>query len=78
MKLELHILRKLNEAHPRLIKRSVLFAEVGFEVDDLTESAFARSLALLDEKGQVWIDAGEDVTRIKITPEGMARVAEAR
>ena len=78
MNLELQILETLEAAHPRLLKRSVVFAEVSLATDGLTETAFERALVQLDRKGQVWIDQGEDVTRLKITPEGLARTAEAR
>lgn len=78
MNLELAILEKLEAAHPRLLKRSVVFGDVSFEVDRLTETDFSRALVQLERKGQVWIDQGEDVTRLKITPAGLARIAEAR
>ena len=78
MNLELALLEKLETAHRRLLKRSVVLAELSLELDAVTETDFARALIQLDRKRQVWIDQGEDVTRLKITPEGLARIAEAR
>ena len=78
MNLELIILEILEGAAPRLLKRKVLFSQAALETDGLTESAFSQAITLLDRKKQIWIDAGEDVTRIKITPDGLARIAETR
>lgn len=78
MNLELIILSELDLAHPRSLKRGVLLGDVRMASEaDVTEDGLGRALRGLEKKGQVRIDAGEDVTRIGITPSGRTRVAEA-
>jgi hypothetical protein len=76
--MELAILTELEGAHPRLLKRSVLEAELRLLTDDFTTTAFDRALSALDKKRQVRIYDGEDVTRVGITDDGLNRVASAR
>jgi hypothetical protein len=76
--MELAILTELESAHPRLLKRTTLQASVALAVDGFTRTAFDRAVALLDNKGQLRIQAGEDVQRIAITAEGLNRIAETR
>jgi hypothetical protein len=76
--MELPILNELQSAHPRLLKRSTLQASVNLAVDDFTRTAFDRALVVLEQKGQIRIQAGEDVQRIAITADGLNRLAETR
>ncbi len=76
--MELAILTELEAAHPRLLKRTTLQAGVALAADGFTKTAFDRALVLLEDKGQLRIQAGEDVQRIAITAEGLNRVADTR
>lgn len=78
MNLELEILKVLEGSHPRMLKKKTLIADVQLSVDDFTHTAFERKLVILDEKGQIRIHKGEDVTRVVITDEGLNRLAESR
>lgn len=78
MNLELIILNELDLAHPRSLKRAVLLGDVRMASEsEVTEDGLGRALRSLERKRQIRIDAGEDVTRIGITADGRARVAEA-
>lgn len=76
--MELAILTELESAHPRLLKRPTLQASVSLAVDGFTRTAFDRALVVLEGKGQIRIQAGEDVQRIAVTAEGLNRLAETR
>ncbi len=76
--MELTILTTLESAHPRLLKRTVLQAEISLVTDRFTKTAFDRTLVVLEEKGQIRIHAGEDVERVSITADGLNRLAESR
>lgn len=76
--MELAILTELESAHPRLLKRTVLQAEVSLVTDGFTKTAFDRALVVLEQKGQIRIQAGEDVQRVSITAEGLNRLADSR
>ncbi len=76
--MELTILTTLESAHPRLLKRTVLQAEVSLVTDRFTKTAFDRHLVVLEQKGQIRIQAGEDVERVSITADGLNRLAESR
>jgi hypothetical protein len=78
MNLELEILKILDSAHPRMLKRAVLEGEARLAVDELTATAFDGALSKLDGKRQVRIHDGEDVSRVAITDAGRERVAAAR
>lgn len=78
MNLELEILKQLEAAHPRKLKKRVLYAELELELSDLTRTEFERKLKVLEGKGQVRIYVGEDVTRLVITTDGLDRLADAR
>ncbi len=76
--MELTILASLETAHPRLLKRAVLQAEVSLVTDRFTKTAFDRHLVVLEQKGQIRIHGGEDVERVSITADGLNRLAESR
>lgn len=76
--MEIPILTALETAHPRMLKRTVLQADVTLAVDDFTKTAFDRHLVVLEQKGQIRIQAGEDVQRVAITADGLNRLAESR
>jgi hypothetical protein len=76
--MELAILTELESAHPRLLKRTVLQAEVSLVTDGFTKTAFDRAMVVLEQKGQIRIQAGEDVQRVSITAEGLNRLADSR
>jgi len=76
--LELVILRQLEAAHPRMVKESVLVAEVHMEAEGESKTSIERSIRVLEGKGQLRIYPGEDVTRIAITDEGLHRLDQAR
>ena len=76
--MELAILTELESAHPRLLKRTVLQAEVSLVTDGFTKTAFDRAMVVLEQKDQIRIQAGEDVQRVSITAEGLNRLADSR
>jgi hypothetical protein len=78
MNLELAILTELESAHPRMLKRSVLEAELRLQTEDFTLTTFERALVALEKKGQIRLYPGEDITRVAITDEGLNRVAATR
>lgn len=76
--MDLIILEDLEEAHPRMLKQSTLQASVSMKVDDFTVAGFERALRVLERKKQIRVFAGEDVKRVKITDEGLSRLADAQ
>jgi hypothetical protein len=76
--MEIPILTELESAHPRLLKRTTLEAGVRIATDGFTKTAFDRALVTLEDKGQIRIQAGEDVQRVSITAEGLNRLADSR
>lgn len=76
--MELAILTALEEMHPMLLRRTVLQGDMSRMVDGFTKTAFDRALVVLENKGQIRIHAGEDVTRIAITDTGLERLAATR
>lgn len=78
MNLELTILTELESAYPRQLKMPVLTAGVQLASDGASATSIERSVQVLERKGQVRIYEGEDVTRVKITSEGLDRLVDAR
>jgi Fe2+ or Zn2+ uptake regulation protein len=78
MNVELEILKALELAHPRALKRTVLISDVQLAGDGVSATTVERKLGVLETKGQVRLYEGEDVTRIKITTDGLDRLAESR
>ncbi|MCW1884005.1 hypothetical protein OKA04_04645 [Luteolibacter flavescens] len=76
--MDLTILTELEAAHPRLLKRTTLQAGVSLAEDNFTKTAFDRAMVVLEQKGDIRIQAGEDVQRVAITAAGLNRLAETR
>lgn len=70
------ILENLNLVHPRMLSESVLRSDMQIQLGAMSLTDLRKHLAALEAKGQVVIVTGEDVTRIKITAAGIARLAE--
>ena len=73
---ELTILRTLEPNYPRGLRESVLKAELPNYGDALSLTDLRRHAKTLESKGQVTITDAQDYTLIKITPDGIARLAE--
>lgn len=76
--MELEILTSLEMSHPRLTKATQAETDVRKAVDGFTLTAFNRCLVVLERKRQIRVHAGEDVTRLEITDEGLSRLAQIR
>lgn len=76
MNTERMILEALNLVHPRLLAEPVLRSDLRISGIKLSETDLRGHLDRLEGKQQVTIVTGEDSTRIKITPDGIARLAE--
>lgn len=73
---ELSILEQLQSSYPRGLREDVLNADLRNAGRAMSLSDQARNCRNLESKKQITIIAGEDYTLIKITPEGLARLAE--
>lgn len=73
---ELSILEALKPCHPRGLRESVLNSELRVRGTAMSLSDQKRHCGTLESKGHVTITATEDFTLIKITAEGLARLAE--
>ena len=76
MNLERLILEKLNLVHPRMLSKNVLWSDCRLEESTISLSDVQNALNKLESKSQVTVVNGEDATRIKITPDGIARLSE--
>lgn len=76
MNIERIILESLNLVHPRMLTESVLLSDLRVEDVKLSLTDLRGHLLRLEQKDQVTIVTGEDSTRIKITSQGIARLAE--
>lgn len=76
MNLERLILDKLSLVHPRMLTENVLWNDCRMEVPGTSLTDLRMKLRALESKGQVTVVTGEDATRIKITSDGIARLAE--
>jgi hypothetical protein len=76
MNSELHILEALKPAYPRGYRKPVLNAELRLRGTPMSLTDQERVCKNLEEKKQVTVIDGEDYTLIKITPDGLARLAE--
>ena len=70
------ILEALAPCHPRGLRENVLKHDVRNYGAELSLTDLRRHLGTLETKGQVVIIKDEDFTLIKITAEGLARIAE--
>lgn len=76
MNIERIILTSLSQVHPRLMTENVLWSEVRLETGETSLTDLRRHAGDLERKGQVVVITGEDATRLKITTDGIARLAE--
>lgn len=70
------ILERLSLSHPRMTSEEVLRSELTNLAVKMSRTDLAKHLAALEAKGQAIVITTEDYTRIKITAEGLARIAE--
>lgn len=73
---ELNILESLKPCHPRGLREPVLNSELRVRGTPMSLSDQQLHCANLKHKGHVTVTATEDFTLIKITAEGLARIAE--
>lgn len=73
---ELHILSQLQSSYPRGLREDVLNADLHNAGRKMSLTDQARHCRNLESRGQVIIIEGQDSTRITITPDGLARLAE--
>lgn len=76
MKLERYILEALSLVHPRMLAENVLLSDLKIEGLQISLTDLRGHLGRLESKKQVTVVTGEDATRIKITPDGLARLSE--
>jgi hypothetical protein len=76
MNLERLILDKLNDVHPRMLSETTLWSDVRLEESGTSLTDLRNAVRKLEGKSQVIAVTGEDVTRIKITTDGIARLSE--
>lgn len=72
---ELAILDALQPNYPRGLREETLNADMRLAGTSMSLSDQARHCRNLEAKKQVTITEGEDYTLIKITPEGLSRLA---
>jgi len=73
---ELIILEALQSSYPRGLRRDVLNADMRVSGNKLSLTDQDRHCKNLESKGQVAVIDAQDYTLIKITPDGLARLAE--
>jgi hypothetical protein len=73
---ELQILEALKPCHPRGLREPVLNSELRVRGTPMSLTDQERHCKALETKKQVTVIATEDFTLIKITAEGLARLAE--
>jgi hypothetical protein len=76
MNTERCILEALAPCHPRGLRENVLKHDVRNYGAELSLTDLRRHLGNLESKGHVTVTKTEDFTLIKITAEGLARLAE--
>jgi hypothetical protein len=74
--LERNILDKLNLVHPRMLTENVLLNDVRMDERSVSLTDLRQAVDILETKGQLVRITGEDTTRLKITTDGKARLAE--
>lgn len=70
------ILTALETAHPRMLKEDVLWSDVRNNGHVMSLTDMRRHVRSLETKSHVVVISNDDATRIKITPDGLARLAE--
>lgn len=73
---ELDILEALKPCHPRGLREPVLQAELRVRGTPMSLTDQRRTCGTLESNGDVTIIKTRDFTLIKITAEGLARLAE--
>jgi hypothetical protein len=73
---ELNILEALRPCHPRGLREPVLNSELRVRGTPIGLTDQRRHCTSLEEQGHVTIITTQDFTLIKITAEGLARLAE--
>jgi hypothetical protein len=73
---EISILEALQPCHPRGLREPVLNSELRVRGTPMSLSDQRRHCANLESRGHVAVITTEDFTLIKITAEGLARIAE--
>jgi hypothetical protein len=73
---ELEILEALKPCHPRGLREPVLSSELRVRGSQMSLTDLKRHCGNLESKGDVVVITTEDFTLIKITAEGLARIAE--
>lgn len=70
------ILTALERVHPRMLKETVLWSDVRNDGHEMSLTDLRRHVRNLEIKSHVVVVTNEDATRIKITSDGIARLAE--
>ncbi len=73
---ELYILDALQSSYPRGLRVEVLNGDLNDSGRRISLTEQHRHCRNLERKGQVTIISGQDHTYIKITPDGLGRLAE--
>ena len=73
---ELFILEALQSSYPRGLRVEVLNSDLRSSGRDISLTEQHRHCRNLERKAQVTIISGQDHTYIKITPDGLGRLAE--
>lgn len=73
---ELIILQSLQSVYPRGLHHDVLNADMRVSGRNISLTDQDRHCRNLEAKGQVTVITAQDYTFIKITPDGLARLAE--
>jgi hypothetical protein len=76
MNIERLILEDLHLSHPRMLTERVLLSDLSNAGVPVSMTDLRGHLRKLEEKSQVIVVTSEDATRIKITSDGIARLAE--
>lgn len=76
MNVERLILESLHLVHPRMLTERVLLSDLSIAGEPISLTDLRGHLKKLEAKSQVTVVTGEDATRIKITSDGIARLAE--
>lgn len=76
MNAERLILESLHLVHPRMLTERVLRSDLRVAGIDMSLTDLRGHIGRLEEKSQVVVVKDDDATRIKITSDGIARLAE--
>lgn len=76
MNLERLILEKLSLVHPRMLRMQTLHSDMRMDLPDISLTDLKRHVSNLEGKTQVIVLNNDDGTRVKISTDGLARLAE--